>query len=197
MSQLKNLTSQVVLELDELGLGPDVLHKLLVDRNNGGEGEGQEGKVLSVRAAESSKVPSHSSTVPVSRVSSVDSEASSSEGGEITSSLSEGLGIKNISLLWAVQRNAAIQNWAEDSPQITEVTEAECVASFIIDLLTLRVRVRPTEESQSSSAPVYHAPGALLSANVLYHWTTLSEVAQVVKQEWVIRGVEGKRVRNV
>ncbi|KIK52382.1 hypothetical protein GYMLUDRAFT_49974 [Collybiopsis luxurians FD-317 M1] len=144
--QLKKLINQVVLELDELGLGPDVLHKLLVD----GNGEGQEGKGLSARNhpkvvyefnSDSGKieprlriwlswplptpVPSHSSTVPVSRVSSVDSEASSSEGGELTSSSSEGFGMKNISLLWALQRNAAVQNWAEDSPQITEVADTE------------------------------------------------------------------------
>ncbi|KIK50052.1 hypothetical protein GYMLUDRAFT_253313 [Collybiopsis luxurians FD-317 M1] len=151
-SQLKKLINQVVLELDELGLGPDVLHKLLVDGNGEGEGEGEgeEGKVLSARNhpkvvyefnSDSGKIeprlriwlswplptpiPSHSSTVPVSRVSSVDSEASSSEGGELTSSSSEGFGMKNISLLWALQRNAAVQNWAEDSPQITEVTETE------------------------------------------------------------------------
>lgn len=148
-SQLKKLINQVVSELNTLGLRPDVLHDLLGPRDvveaKGKEKEIEEegsevhpsvvyefnstsGKIEPrLRIWITSPLPE----VPASDTIPSDSEASSDAGTDIEPLAgSEHPGVKNISLLWALHRKAAVQDWGDSSSQITEVTE---YVSFDLD----------------------------------------------------------------
>lgn len=139
LSQLKKLINQVVSELNTLGLRPDVLHDLLESRNvveeRGKEKEeGSEVHPSVVYEFNSSSgkieprlrlwITSPLPGVPASDIIPSDSEASSDAGTDIEPLAGlEHPGAKNISLLWALHRKAAVQDWEDGSPQIREVTE--------------------------------------------------------------------------
>ncbi|KAE9385623.1 hypothetical protein BT96DRAFT_1006875 [Gymnopus androsaceus JB14] len=119
--QLKKLINQVVSELDALGLQPAVLHELLefqgaVD-GKGKQKEGARPNIVYEFNSNSGKIEPrlrlNLSALQVSDIPS-DSEANLDVGTEYT---------PGVSLLWALQRKAAVQDWEEDSSQIIEVTE--------------------------------------------------------------------------
>ncbi|KAJ3917436.1 hypothetical protein F5877DRAFT_44645 [Lentinula edodes] len=150
-SFLKKLINQVVLELNALGLHPDILQKLLEDENKvnlkGKQKETSEHvfdtavhpKVVYEFNSKSGRIEPQlriwiDSPSPWSQASSdapLDLEANTDAGNERESETpeeySDDMSGRNISLLWALQRNSTIQGWEEDSSQISEVTE--CVTS--------------------------------------------------------------------
>ncbi|KAJ3755438.1 SPX domain-containing protein [Lentinula raphanica] len=152
--QLKKLINQVVLELSALGLHPDVLHRLLDDETQADlKGKQKEAtsdadctglhpKVIYEFNSKSGKIEPQlriwiNSSLPLTPSSSkapldtgTSSDAWLEQESETPEENSDDSARRNISLLWALQRNSAIQDWAEDSPQITEVTE--CVTSCVI-----------------------------------------------------------------
>ncbi|KAJ3717986.1 SPX domain-containing protein [Lentinula raphanica] len=149
--QLKKLINQVVLELSALGLHPDVLHRLLDDETQAdlkgkqkeatsdADPTGLHPKVIYEFNSKSGKIEPQlriwiNSSLPPTPSSSkapLDTEASSDawleQESETPEENSDDSARRNISLLWALQRNSAIQDWAEDSPQITEVTDSNLV----------------------------------------------------------------------
>ncbi|KAJ4475019.1 hypothetical protein J3R30DRAFT_3777193, partial [Lentinula aciculospora] len=132
--QLKKLINQVVLELSALGLHPHVLHELL---ENEASSKGKKPssdtcmhpKVVYEFNSKSGKIepqlriwinpplPQGSSDAPLESESHSDAglDAESETPDENSDDIS-----RNISLLWALQRNSTIQDWEEDSPRITE-----------------------------------------------------------------------------
>ncbi|KAJ3994245.1 SPX domain-containing protein [Lentinula boryana] len=146
--QLKKLINQVVLELSALGLHPDVLQKLLEDEKRA-DAKGNQKETSRNASLESTNDPGiHPKVVyefnsksgkiepqlriwinsPLSPASSDvphDAEVNLDTGElETPEEHSEDTARRNISLLWALQRNSAIQDWEEDSPQITEVADS-------------------------------------------------------------------------
>ncbi|GAW03864.1 ring-14 protein [Lentinula edodes] len=147
--ELKKLINQVVLELNALGLHPDILQKLLEDENKvnlkGKQKETSEHvfdtavhpKVVYEFNSKSGRIEPQlriwiDSPSPWSQASSdapLDLEANTDAGNERESETpeeySDDISGRNISLLWALQRNSTIQGWEEDSSQISEVTDDE------------------------------------------------------------------------
>ncbi|KAF9069392.1 SPX domain-containing protein [Rhodocollybia butyracea] len=133
--QLKKLIHQVAVELSSLGLRPELLHKLLVQDENGTETSLQppsahRPRVIYEFNSNSGKIEPRLRIWLTSPAASADAlvESDSSDTGHdesetdteqesITTPANE-----DISLLWALQRNSTVQDWDEDSSQITEVS---------------------------------------------------------------------------
>ncbi|KAJ4473412.1 SPX domain-containing protein [Lentinula edodes] len=145
--ELKKLINQVVLELNALGLHPDILQKLLEDENKvnlkGKQKEASEHvsdtavhpKVVYEFNSKSGRIEPQlriwiDSPSPQSQASSdaplapeANPDAGIERESETPEEYSDDISGRNISLLWALQRNSTIQGWEEDSSQILEVTD--------------------------------------------------------------------------
>ncbi|KAF9072036.1 SPX domain-containing protein [Rhodocollybia butyracea] len=135
--QLKKLIHQVVVELSSLGLRPEVLHRLLVQDEKGTEASLQptgasahRPRVVYEFNSNSGKIEPRLRIWLTSPAASTDAlvESDNSDAGLEESGTETELECvttptnENISLLWALQRNSAAQDWDEDSSQITEVS---------------------------------------------------------------------------